>query len=440
MSSYPSYKIADVRWLDKTPELWQVKPLFAVLRENKLANRGNQEDNVLSLSYGRIIRRDLSQNFGLLPDSFETYQIVNPGDIVLRLTDLQNDKKSLRVGLVKEQGIITSAYTCLVSTPEILPKYAYYLLHAYDLMKVFYNEGAGVRQSMNFRDLRRMPVLIPSLPEQKTIVDFLDRKTAQIDMLIAKKQRQIELLQEQRIAIINQAVSKGLDPSTTMKASKIVWLGGIPAHWDCGQLKRKLLSNDGGVWGDEIYDDSGEGSIVLRSTEITIDGKWNINNPARRKLIDSEIEKSTLKAGDLLITKSSGSESHIGKTALVTLDVEQLDACFSNFMQRIRPHQDMDSRFLYYFMNSRLAREQFNYFSTTTTGLANLNSGIINNLLAPFPPLFEQKTIADFLDWKTTQIDKYKAIAQESLDTIQEYRTALITEAVTGKIDVRGEV
>jgi type I restriction enzyme S subunit len=110
---YSHYKHSGVDWLGKVPAHWELKPLFALLREKKQRNLGNNENNVLSLSYGRIIRRNTEDNFGLLPESFETYQIVSPGNIILRLTDLQNDKRSLRVGLVAEPGIITSAYICL---------------------------------------------------------------------------------------------------------------------------------------------------------------------------------------------------------------------------------------------------------------------------------------------------------------------------------------
>ena len=219
------------------------------------------------------------------------------------------------------------------------------------------------------------------------------------------------------------------------KSSGIIWIKEIPSHWDCGQLKYKLARNDGGVWGDETPDDSEEGTIVLRSTEITINGQWNFQNPARRNLNVTEIEKSSLKTGDLLITKSSGSEAHIGKTALVTPEIEQLEACYSNFMQRIHPQQDMESHFLFFFMNSALAREQFNYFSTTTTGLANLNSAIIGGLLVPFPSFSEQESIADYLDRKTAQIDTLIAKKWRQIELLQEQRTALINQAVTKGLD-----
>ena len=212
------------------------------------------------------------------------------------------------------------------------------------------------------------------------------------------------------------------------KDSGVIWFGTIPSHWKQGQLKYLLESNDGGVWGD---DTESEGTIVLRSTEITLDGQWRIDNPAIRSLTATEIEKTILKVGDLLITKSSGSEAHIGKTALVTPEVEKLRACYSNFMQRICPNSKLDSHYLHYFMNSSLAREQYNYQSTTTTGLANLNSEIIRNLRILFLPIPEQQAIADFLDRKTVQIDRLIEKKQRQIGLLQEQRMALVNQAVT---------
>ena len=154
MRQYPTYKDSGIEWVGAMPERWSAKPLFALFKERQYLNVGNQEANVLSLSYGRIIRRDVESNFGLLPESFETYNIVEPLNIVLRLTDLQNDKRSLRCGLVNEKGIITSAYLTLQKIKDVDCKYMYYLLHNYDIRKVFYSMGGGVRQIIKFDDLK----------------------------------------------------------------------------------------------------------------------------------------------------------------------------------------------------------------------------------------------------------------------------------------------
>ena len=130
------------------------------------------------------------------------------------------------------------------------------------------------------------------------------------------------------------------------KDSGVIWFKNIPASWSAGKLKFRLSNNDGGVWGKDVEEN---GTVVLRSTEITLNGSWRIEDPAVRKLTDAEMEKALLILGDLLITKSSGSKAHTGKTALVDHHVAKLKACYSNFTQRIRPIGELDSRYLHYF-------------------------------------------------------------------------------------------
>mgnify|MGYP003585303872 CR=1 FL=1 len=147
---YPAYKDSGVTWLGYVPEHWEMEPGFAAFREKKIKNVGLKEQTVLSLSYGRIVIKPQDKLRGLVPESFETYQIVDPGDIIIRSTDLQNDWTSLRVGLVRDRGIITSAYLCFKTTDKLLSEYGYQMLHAFDLMKIFYGMGSGLRQNLDF--------------------------------------------------------------------------------------------------------------------------------------------------------------------------------------------------------------------------------------------------------------------------------------------------
>jgi type I restriction enzyme S subunit len=200
-------KDSGIEWIGEIPEGWEVLPLFAVVNENQKRNTNLVNNNLLSLSYGKIINKDIETNFGLLPESFETYQIVEKGYTILRLTDLQNDKRSLRSGYVPEKGIITSAYVGLIPSEKVDSKYLSDLLHAYDLMKIFYGLGNGVRQSMNYKDLKRMPLPIPPVHEQERISKYLASETAKVDILITDIQTQIEKLKEYRQSIISEAVT-----------------------------------------------------------------------------------------------------------------------------------------------------------------------------------------------------------------------------------------
>ena len=196
---------------DKTPDTWQKIKLSQLAIEQKISNKNIHHQNLLSLSYGKIKRKDINTHGGLLPASFDTYQIVNEGNIIMRLTDLQNDHKSLRVGIANETGIITSAYTCLKPIGEIFPKFLYYVLHSYDLMKIFYGLGSGVRQSIGWLEIRKLKISLPKLWEQKEIADYLDAKCARIEKLIEGLQLEIKLIEELRTRIISDAVTGKID-------------------------------------------------------------------------------------------------------------------------------------------------------------------------------------------------------------------------------------
>src|SRR5262249_50801157 len=154
---------------------------------------------------------------GLVPESFETYQIVEPGNIIVRTTDLQNDRTSLRVGISRHRGIITSAYMCLSVRTSLLPDFGYLLLNAYDLMKVLYGYGSGLRQNLDFGHIKRMPVLLPPIAEQDAIVRFVNHIDRRIRRYISGKQTLVKLLEEQKQAIIHHAVTRGLDPNVRLK-------------------------------------------------------------------------------------------------------------------------------------------------------------------------------------------------------------------------------
>ncbi len=173
MEKYSSYKDSGVKWLGEIPSHWTLLPGLAVMKENKEKNSNLEYNTVLSLSYGKIIiKKDINE--GLVPAEYNTYQIVKSGYIVIRCTDLQNDKTSLRTGLVKNEGIITSAYLGLVIDAQNNPSYIHYFLHAWDITKELYRHGSGLRQSLSWLDLKRLPILIPSRTEQDAIVSYLD--------------------------------------------------------------------------------------------------------------------------------------------------------------------------------------------------------------------------------------------------------------------------
>ena len=200
-------KVNSIPWLDDVPIHWDILPLYCCFDERKNKNSFGTEQNLLSLSYGRIIRKDINTNGGLLPESFNTYNIVEAGDIIIRPTDLQNDKRSLRTGYVNEKGIITSAYIALKSITDLNSKYVHYLLHSYDVMKVFYNMGNGVRQGLNYDEFKKLLILKPPKEEQDAVVEYLNAKCTEIESIISEKKEQLSTLAEYKKSLIYEYVT-----------------------------------------------------------------------------------------------------------------------------------------------------------------------------------------------------------------------------------------
>jgi type I restriction enzyme S subunit len=207
LDSNVEMKDSGIEWVGEIPASWEIWPIYHYFNERKNKNKLMRETNLLSLSYGNVIRKDINSNGGLLPENFSSYNIIEPCDIVIRPTDLQNDKRSLRTGYVNEHGIITSAYITLKPKMGVNSKYYHYLLHAYDLMKVFYNMGNGVRQGLNYNEFSKLLLISPPKNEQDDIVNYLDSKCSEIDAIIQTKKEQLDVLAEYKKSLIYEYVT-----------------------------------------------------------------------------------------------------------------------------------------------------------------------------------------------------------------------------------------
>lgn len=200
-------KDSGIDWIGNVPSTWKTNTLYQLVTQVKNKNTAMQEDNLLSLSYGKIKRRDINARGGLLPESFTGYNIIEKDDIVLRLTDLQNDHTSLRVGISKERGIITSAYTVLRAINQENAAYMHYLLHAFDIKKGFYGMGSGVRQGLKYDEVKELRIVLPPLTEQNDIVKYIDEKYSKIDSMIAEKETIIDKLDIYKKSLIYETVT-----------------------------------------------------------------------------------------------------------------------------------------------------------------------------------------------------------------------------------------
>lgn len=419
-------KDSGIEWIGEIPIEWNITLLSALFKEHKVKNIGFSEQNLLSLSYGTIKRKDINNNEGLLPESFETYNVIDNGNIVFRLTDLQNDKRSLRTGLCKEKGIITSAYTTLETTNNDDPAYMHYLFHTYDLCKVFYSIGDGVRQSANYADLKKIKVIRPPLSEQKKIAAYLDEKCSRIDEIIEKQQKIIEKLKEYKLSVITEAVTKGLDPNVPMKDSGVEWIGEIPESWkviSVSKLSTVVRGASPRPAGDPRFF-NGKDVPWITVAEVTKDtGKYIYKTESY--LTYEGAKKSRLIEKGTLLLSNSGATLGVPKITLI-------EGCINDGSLAFYDLKINQTFLLYVFSSMTLElRKQMQGY-----GQPNLNTTFVKNLLIPVSTELEQKQICQFLDRKIKRIDDIIEKKGKLVYALTEYKKSLIYEVVTGKKEV----
>jgi type I restriction enzyme S subunit len=433
---YVAYTSTSVPWFPEAPSGWAVSPLHVCASERSESNSNLSERNLLSLSYGKIVRKDIGSNHGLLPESFETYQVIHPGDTVLRLTDLQNDQRSLRSAIVSERGIITSAYLALRPT-ALDARYLAYQFRSIDLCKVLYSMGGGLRQSIKFADIKHIPLLVPPEAEQRRIAGFLDRETAKIDSLISEQERQVALLQEKRGALISRAVTKGLKPERSVKDSGVPWFRQIPAEWSTATVRRVVSRIEQG-WSPQC------GSEPANEEEWGVLKAGCVNGGRYResenKVLPKDlqpIETLEVRSGDLLMSRASGSSKLIGSVALVSSTRHRL--MLSDKIYRIHCSPDILPAWFALLFASEPLRRQIEMSISGAEGLANnLPQSALRGFVLAIPPLREQREIVERTSGHLHKLDQHEALAEQAVTLLRERRSALITAAVTGQIDVRG--
>lgn len=408
-ASYPTYKSTSIPWMPEMPEHWDLIGLNLLFRDNKNKNKGMVESLVLSLSYGNIIRKQREENFGLIPESFETYQILEPGYIVMRLTDLQNDKRSLRVGYVKERGIITSAYTGLVPG-KVDSKYYYYLLHYLDIRKHFYSLGGGVRQSSDYNEIKKTKVPLPPLPEQTAIANYLDAKTEQINRFIAKKEKLIALLKEQKQAVINELLED--------KEGK----------WE--RMKLKFVSNVNKLSLGEKTNPEFEFTYLDISS---VDEGGNQSETIQKiKFKDAPSRaRRVVRKGDVII-----STVRTYLQSITFFDSEVEDIIVSTGYAVLTPRQ---KTILPEFLNFAVRKKEvLDEIMANSTGITYpaITSIKLSNFKISVPSIDEQLEIIKQINTETNRILTVIGRIEREIEIVKELKQSLIAEVVTGRIKV----
>ena len=381
-------------------------PIKYLASEVRELNLDLAEDNLLSLSYGRVVRKDINSNEGLLPNSFERYTKVQTGDTVLRLTDLQNDQRSLRTGRVSEAGIITSAYLSLRPSSACDSRFLAYCLHAMDIGKVFYALGGGLRQSMGIEEVGNLRIPLPPLEEQRRIADFLDDRVTRIDSIVAARAKQIEVYEVAALARYRDLTS-----------SDVTGAGWRIAH---------AFATGSGTTPSSDRTDFFDGDIPWVASGDLND--FELSATARTVTTTAMTAYPALKMhppGSLLVAMYGAT---VGKTGLLTIE-----ACVNQAVCALVPTGPVDPAFAQYWFISR--RPEILTLASGG-GQPNISQEIVRSL---------RMRVGDRA-WQADRLQELNEVRREtslatssmgqSIGLLNEYKRSLITAAVTGELDV----
>jgi type I restriction enzyme S subunit len=397
-------------WASPVPAHWQAVPGMAVVNENKRRNTGLVESQVLSLSYGRVIIKPVEKQHGLVPESYEGYQILDPDDIVVRPTDLQNDQTSIRVGLVRDRGIITSAYIGLRPKVPWTTGYAHVYLATVDSTKRIYGMGSGLRQQLGWADLKRMPCLVPPADEQAAIVKYLAHANTRIDKAITAKRRLIALLQEQKRAAVASAMKSGSAGDRELRhvLRKLV---------DCEHKTAPYV--EGTPWW--ILRTS-----AVRDGGINWDGAYTTDEASYRQWTSRAVPEP----GDVIFTR----EAPVGEAAVITGD-RAVALGQRTVLMKVRTDV-IDPQFLVYQIYGGLPRERI-ALATQGSTVGHFNMDDIGWMRVAVPPLERQRELVNTVQQINSRADNVIDRERMEIALLDEFRTRLVADVVTGQVDVR---
>jgi type I restriction enzyme S subunit len=428
---YPEYKDSGVEWLGEVPAHWALKPLWTLFRRTK--RTGYEDEQLLSVyrDYGVVPKASRDDNNNKPSDDLAPYQLVMPGDLAI------NKMKAWQgsVAISEHRGIVSPAYFVYESTNSEVPRHLHYLMRSPRYITGYLSLSKGIR--VNQWDLEpqyhsRMPIVLPPYAEQSAIATFLDRETAKIDALVAEQEKLIGLLKEKRQAVISHAVTKGLDPTVPMKDSGIEWLGEVPAHWDVKRLKFTLDDIKAGPFGSSLTKDMYvSAGFRVYGQEQVIPNDFSVGDYYIGEEKYKELGQYQISTGDILIS----CVGTFGKIAVVPPEIEP--GIINPRLMRLRCSPAVKPEYLATVLRSTVVFEQFSLLSRGGT-MDVINIGTLSDIVLPVPNAGEQEAIFQFVESESNKLDELNAEAQRAIELLKERRSALISAAVTGKIDVRG--
>ena len=422
-------KYSRIEWVDAIPSNWSEKPFRVLFHEITEKNRLGYYKNALKFTYGEIIpKSDFDADTDdYVADTILSYTVVTPGTIMINCLNLNYDFISQRIGLVKDKGIITSAYLAIKAFDinVVDERYANYQLKSFDSIKAFHNMGTGIRKTLGFDELGKKYFILPSIQEQHRIADFLDAKCAEIDALRADIEKEIETLEAYKKSVITEAVTRGLDPNVEMNDSGIEWIGKTPLTWTIVPLKYSFDiisgatpdSTNSGLWdGDVIWVTPAD---FKTKDYYVFSGHRNISTLGYKSC-----STTIVPVNSIIFSK---------RAPIGSVVINKTELCTNQGCLACIPKGKANVKFFYYIMS--VCEDIFNLYGSGTT-FKEISAAVFGNMRFQNPPIKEQNAIVDFLDSKCSEIDAMISSKEKQINTLDTYKKSVIYEYVTGKKEV----
>lgn len=418
LNVYPTYKDSGIEWLGQIPTHWELTRISSVLTEVKDLNTSLRFSHPSQFKFGDII---------LKPDvniedvsSLSKCIIFRKDDILINGLNLNYDFVTQRIARANYTGIITSAYIAVRVRNNLSSKYVTYLFKALDSRKVFNGLGTGIRLTLTYKELKKYYILLPPQEEQRQIVAYLDYKSNKIDERICQRERELQTLSELKQAEIAAVVTRGLDPNVPMKESGIEWLGKIPAHWEVRKIKNCLQERSEKGYPNE--------PILCATQSRGVIPQDMYDN--RVVVVNKDFDKLKLvKCGDFVISLRSFQGG---------IEYAYYQGIISAAYTILTPKDKRNSE---YFKHLFKSHDFIQLLQTCVTGIRegqNINYAMLAKHFIPIPPIEEQQKIVLYIKNRRYVIDEYLSKLKAEINYLQEYKQRLISDVVTGKVDVRG--
>ena len=430
MKAYPEYKASGIEWLGEIPSHWDViksSYVFDNIGSGTTPTSGEdqyyEQGSINWLQTGDLndgIIDSTSKRITSLAVESRNLKLYGKGSIVIAMYGATIAK----LGLLNIETTVNQACCVLTPSAKISSNFAFYFFHSAKNELISLASGGG-QPNISQATISNFMVIVPPLSEQEAIAAYLDETVGKIDTLISEKRKQVEDIRAYRTSLITETVTRGLNPDAPLRPSGINWLGDIPEHWITSKLKYIGEARNGLTYSPDDICEQGKGVLVLRSSNIQNEQLCLEDNV----YVSKKVDELMMNEGDILICSRNGSASLVGKCAIIPKGV---NATFGAFMMRYR--SIINKRFTLYLVRTTLAQHKAQFATSTINQLTN---AMIGNMQVAVPPLDEQQAIADFLDAKTAKIDELISELTKQIDELAEHKQAVITEAVTGKVDVR---